>query len=315
MRQPCTLRTLCSEKFLPQGLPAVREKLRNMRSAVEAPEEAGAREEVAPARPPGGCQAPRCAGRQWLAGQGAGGRHAPPHGQEVSGQCQPEGGVAPLHLALQPQLHALPKSGHAADTRPQLLRTLGHNAQGTRWLVRLQVSGDALLHDAGLVPGDLLDGGAQEGGVVQAQGRDAAHHRPPHDVCAVEGAADPNLHHRYLHPLPPEDVEGEDGEEFEVGRPVVLAVASAHAVVHLPEVPGELGLVNRRPVYPDPLRGGHEVGRGEEAGLEALVTEDGLAEGARGSLALGQGSDCLLHLKEGRTNDRRRIGQIGLKVG
>ena len=32
-------------------------------------------------------------------------------------------------------------------------------------------------------------------------------------------------------------------------------------------------------------------------------------------LAVEQGSDCLFHLKEGRTNDRRRIGQIGLKVG
>ena len=27
-----------------------------------------------------------------------------------------------------------------------------------------------------------------------------------------------------------------------------------------------------------------------------------------------QGSDCLFHLKKGRTNDQRRVGQIGLKV-
>ena len=32
-------------------------------------------------------------------------------------------------------------------------------------------------------------------------------------------------------------------------------------------------------------------------------------------VVFSQGSDCLFHLKEGRTNDRRRIGQIWLKVG
>ncbi len=48
------------------------------------------------------------------------------------------------------------------------------------------------------------------------------------NVGAVVLAADAHLHNGDVHALAPEDVEGEDGHELEVGRPVVRGPALAH---------------------------------------------------------------------------------------
>ncbi len=48
------------------------------------------------------------------------------------------------------------------------------------------------------------------------------------DVGAVVLAANAHLHNGDVHALAPEDVEGEDGHELEVGRPVVRGPALTH---------------------------------------------------------------------------------------
>jgi hypothetical protein len=52
--------------------------------------------------------------------------------------------------------------------------------------------------------------------------------RVAQNVGAVVLAANAHLHNGDVHALAPEDVEGEDGHELEVGRPVVRGPALAH---------------------------------------------------------------------------------------
>ena len=89
----------------------------------------------------------------------------------------------------------------------------------------------------------------------------------------------------------------EDSVRFE-GRPCVLEFGS-FLVIHC------LG-------YPDidsmPLSSYQGLKDGRIEGILVLRIRDY-------KLGHTQGSNCLFHLKEGKKNDQRRIGQIGLKVG
>ena len=77
---------------------------------------------------------------------------------------------------------------------------------------------------------------AEEACVVQAEAGHAGHHRPLDDVGAVVLAANPHLDDGHVHALGPEDVEGQDGEELEVGRPVLLIPVPTHLVINSPEM-------------------------------------------------------------------------------
>ena len=80
-------------------------------------------------------------------------------------------------------------------------------------------------------------------------------------------------------------VESQNCEELEVGRAILGVLADF--LVDAPEVMGELLLADGFSADPDPLVGRHQVGRGEEAGLETLAEQDRLREGAGRALALG----------------------------
>jgi hypothetical protein len=56
------------------------------------------------------------------------------------------------------------------------------------------------------------------------------------NVGAVVLAANAHLHNGDVHALAPEDVEGEDGHELEVGRPVVRGPALAHLNTQQPAI-------------------------------------------------------------------------------
>ena len=80
------------------------------------------------------------------------------------------------------------------------------------------------------------DGVSQEACVVQPETGHAGHYRPLDDVGAVVLAADPHLDDSYVHVLGPEDVEGQDGEKLEVGRPILLIPVPTDLVINSPEM-------------------------------------------------------------------------------
>ena len=88
------------------------------------------------------------------------------------------------------------------------------------------------------MPSNVLDGVAEQLGVVDAEGGDAADPGPPDDVGRVVLAADADLHDGHVDPLHAEDVDGQDGEELEVLRAVLTQL-----VVDAPEVAREQLLV------------------------------------------------------------------------
>ena len=86
------------------------------------------------------------------------------------------------------------------------------------------------------MPGDVPDGVAQETGVIQPEAGDPCDHGPLDDVGAVILAPDTHLDDRHVHCLGPEDVEGQDGEKFKVGRPILLISVPTHFVINSPEM-------------------------------------------------------------------------------
>ena len=65
---------------------------------------------------------------------------------------------------------------------------------------------------------------------------DCTLYRPLDDVGAVILATDPHLDDGHVHTLGPEDVEGQDGEEFKVGRPILLIAVPTNFVINSPKM-------------------------------------------------------------------------------
>lgn len=157
-------------------------------------------------------------------------------------------------------------------------------------------------HDAGLVPGDLVDGLAEHEDVVDGEGGDARGDGLWDDVGGVELAAYPRLEDDAVDALGQEGVEGQQGDVAGVdgtgGQRDGLREegGGAEAVPDLEEVAGEEGFRDGFRVEADALADGDEV-RGREVayfgrtagGRETVVGEDRVGEGARAPFAFGSG--------------------------
>ena len=219
-----------------------------------------------------------------------------------------------VHGSRGAQRRHLPAHGqgaiqHAQDTRARLVRILlgiqltapdDAVARGGRGDDRLRRRGldggdehGAVLDDAGLVGGDLLDGVAQPGGMVQADGCDHLDILG-HDIGAVPGSAHADLDDGDVDRMIGEDGQGHDGQDLEEAH--ARPARRGRALIHHPDVGGhvlprgdEPLLADRLAVQGDALANGGQVGAGEAAGAHAGGGQEALGHAGGGGLAVGAG--------------------------
>ncbi len=168
--------------------------------------------------------------------------------------------LPPRRLAIE---HRRPIGHHAAGLNQRRAPRGRHGCQHRRGLRLLRRRDDrhAGFDDARLLPGDLCQRVAEQGGVFQAQGGDDRHLRQ-HHVGGVEPAAEPDLDHRPVHAGLLEGEERQHRVEIEVGqRP--LDRSGVIAFSRRPEPRGDQlgdgGFADRHAVEPDPLPGGDQM--------------------------------------------------------
>mmetsp|Transcript_12142 Transcript_12142/g.35153 ORF Transcript_12142/g.35153 Transcript_12142/m.35153 type:complete len:270 (-) Transcript_12142:104-913(-) len=172
---------------------------------------------------------------------------------------------------------------HAFEWAAQLPRPLMYAAEHGR--LRPQQHRPALLDDARLLHGYLLESVAQDGHVVPPYGADDTQLRQQ-DVGGVQPAAQTRLDDGPLHLLGREMREGHLGadlEERHIERGLLGLAEDVLCQSH------HLSLRDHLPVDSDPLSEGAHVGRGEEADTVAgQLQGTGKLDGC-GALAVGAG--------------------------
>ena len=143
--------------------------------------------------------------------------------------------------------------------------------------------GDSAPNDGGLLRGDLLDGVAEVGLMVEVDAADDFHGGTAHGG-RVEPPTHADLEHRHLDALAGEVIEGERGQRLEHGR----VEAGDQGTERLDPV-GEISLGNRAAVDANALADIEEVGRGVEPDPAAGGLDGCRKHGAYGALAVGAG--------------------------
>jgi len=155
-------------------------------------------------------------------------------------------------------------------------------ADTSRW--RPTTTGAPVLMIAGLLAGDLLQGVAEEAGMVDADGRDRADRRLVDDVGGVEAPAEPDLQHQQLGRNGGEDVERRRRDDLEEGDRIIAVGRLAGLDRGFERV-----VVDNRAGQPDALVEAHEMRRGVDVHAVARRLGHGADVGAERALAVGAG--------------------------
>ena len=157
---------------------------------------------------------------------------------------------------------------------------------GKRLLIH-RPEGDARLRDARLLPGDALNGLAQEFRVLALDVGDDRN-LGQEDVGGIQPSSHAHLDNGDVDRALLEVSEGKGGGELEEGGLVRLPLGP-----HRPRVgpdglghPDDIVVGNGLPIHPDALVEADQMGRGVEAHPIPRLSEDGVEEGAHGSLPL-----------------------------
>ena len=204
-------------------------------------------------------------------------RHVPPAGARHGKGRAADGALPLLHLGQvgAEQLHL----ALLADLL-QLLRHL--------WgLVGVEHQPAPRLDDAGLLKGNLLQGAAQNGGVVQRDGHDGRHLWHVDDVGGVEPAAHAHLQHHDVALPPGKPVEGQGSDVLKL----------CHLVAAFLELVGDGGqgfhllhqllLGNHLPVDLEPLPELQHIGGGVQPHPQAAGPQGRGHQSGAGALAVG----------------------------